>query len=132
MRKLLIAMALLAVLNAQMTPSGGRRSRQGRSQTSISPLETPPATFHGTLRSLTKKEVVLALPEDQSVAFHISHKTKFLKDGKPVKPADIHTDTALTVEGKRDALGNVEAVTVTVDPPVKPAAPPDTVAAPQK
>jgi len=119
MRMLSIAVAVAVVVSAQM-PSGARRGRQGKQgQTGISPLETPPATFHGTLRSATKKEIVLALPEEQSVAFHISHKTKFLKDGKAIKPTAIPEGTTLTVEGKRDLMGNVEAVSVTVDPPAK-------------
>jgi hypothetical protein len=85
----------------------------------VSELETPVATFHGALRSINKKEVVLALPEDQSIAFHVSHKTKFLKDAKPIKPSAIAPGAPVTIEGKRDVLGNVEAVTVTVDSPAK-------------
>jgi hypothetical protein len=121
---IVLALALTGVLAGQV-PSGSRRSRQGKqAQAGISPLETPPATFHGTLRSQSKKEIVLALPEDQSVAFHISHKTKFLKDGKAIKASEIAEGAALTVEGKRDLMGNVEAVSVTVDTSAKPAAAP--------
>ena len=106
-------------------PSTGRQSRQTtrqrQSQGKISDLETPAATFHGTVRSISKKEIVLDLPEDQSVAFHISHKTKFMKDAKAIKPSGIAAGTPVMVDGKRDLLGNVEAVTVTVEkaPPVK-------------
>jgi hypothetical protein len=81
----------------------------------VSDLETPVATFHGTVRTINKKEIVVDMPEDQSIAFHISHKTKFLKDAKPVKPASIGAGAPVTVDGKRDLLGNVEAVTVTLD-----------------
>jgi hypothetical protein len=80
------------------------------------PLETPVATFHGKLKSLSKKEIVLELGEDQSIAFHVSGKTRFLKNGKPIKPAAIAAGAALTIDGRRDLLGNVDAVTVTVDP----------------
>jgi len=74
------------------------------------------------VKSISKKEIVLAMPEDQSVAFHISHKTKFVKDSKPIKPAAVGAGATVMVEGKRDALGNTDAVTVTLDP--KPAAKP--------
>ena len=121
---------LIPLLCAQ-TPSTGRQSKQGRTrqqpQNRGSDLETPAATFHGAVRSISKKEIVLEMPENQSIAFHISHKTKFLKDAKPIKPAAIAVGTVVTVDGKRDLLGNVEAVSVTVDtkPPAKPeAAPP--------
>jgi hypothetical protein len=128
MRKCFLAVALIPMLCAQ-APVPGRQGRQGRGkqqqQNRGSELETPAATFHGTVRSINKKEIVLDLPEDQSVAFHISHKTKFVKDEKPIKPSAIAAGAPVTVDGKRDLLGNVEAVTVTVDtkPPAKPEPP---------
>ena len=124
MRNCVIALVLLSTL-CLPGPSQTRRGRQRQPQTGISDLETPVATFQGTVRSINKKEIVLDMPEDQSSAFHISHKTKFVKDAKPIKPATIAAGAPVTVEGKRDALGNTEAVTVTVDtkPPAKPAPP---------
>ncbi len=122
MRKLLFIVAIAAALGAQ-TPQTGRGGKKGQPQNKVSPLETPVATFHGTLRSLSKKEVVLEVGEEQSIAFHISSKTKFFRDAKPIKPAAIAQGASVTVEGKRDLLGNVDAVTVTVDtkPAPKPA-----------
>jgi hypothetical protein len=117
MWKCLLASALVSLLCAQM-PTTGRQSRQGKRQqpqNKVSELETPVATFHGTLRSINKKEIVLDLQEDQSIAFHISHKTKFVKEAKAIKPSAIAAGAPVTVDGKRDLLGNVEAVTVTVD-----------------
>jgi hypothetical protein len=122
MWKCLLASALVSLLCAQ-TPTPGRQCRQGKRQqpqNKVSELETPVATFHGTLRSINKKEFVLDLPEDQSIAFHISHKTKFVKEAKAIKPSAIAAGAPVTVEGKRDLLGNVEAVTVTVDSSKKP------------
>jgi hypothetical protein len=125
MGKYLLACALVSLLGAQ-TPVPGQQSRQtrqgrrGQPQTGISDLETPVATFHGTLRSINKKEVVLDMPEDQTIAFHISHKTKFVRDAKAIKPSAIPAGAPVTVDGKRDLLGNVEAVTVTVDSSKKP------------
>jgi len=101
-----------------------RRSRP--QQGGISPLETPVATFHGTLKSVSKKELVLALPEDQAVTFYISKKTKFLKDSKPIKASEIADGAPLSVDGKRDARGNTEAVTVAVETNAKPPQPPAT------
>jgi hypothetical protein len=122
MLKCLLALILGSVLWAQ-TQSPGRQSRQGQRQqpqNKVSELETPVATFHGTLRSISKKEIVLDLPEDQSITFHISHKTRFVKDTKSIKPSAIAAGALVTVDGKRDLLGNVEAVTVTVDSSKKP------------
>src|SRR5215471_9675468 len=108
MRDCVLALAFLSLL---VLPASGqsRRGRQRQPQTGISDLETPVATFQGTVRSINKKEIVVDMPEDQSIAFHISHKTKFVKDTKPIKPAAIAAGVPVTVEGKRDALGNTEA-----------------------
>lgn len=116
MCKCLLILLLGAAVWAQAPPAAQRRGKQTqRTANKVSELETPVATFHGTLKSVTKKEIILELPEEQSIAFHISHKTKFLQDSKPIKPAAIKVGAPLTLEGKRDLLGNVEAVTVTVD-----------------
>jgi hypothetical protein len=114
MHKGLLAVLLITALWSRAPPV--RRERQ-QPQNKISPLETPVATFHGALKSVNKKEIVLEVAGGQSVAFHISHKTKFLKDSKPIKPAAIPPNAPLTIDGKRDLLGNVDAVTVTVDSP---------------
>ena len=125
MRKCVLALVLICALSGQ-TPSTGRQPRAGKGrqqpQNRVSDLETPVATFHGTVRSISKKEIVLDMPEDQSIAFHISHKTKFVKDAKAIKPSAIAAGAEATVDGKRDLLGNVEAVTVTLEK--KPAPPP--------
>jgi len=127
MIKFAAAAILIPMLCAQ-TPSTGQRTSQPRSrqqpQNKVSDLETPLATFQGSVRSISKKEIVVDMPEDQSIAFHISHKTKFVKDAKPVKPATIAAGMKVMVDGKRDLLGNVEAVTVTVDPKPQPKAEP--------
>ena|SRR5690349_5716477 len=112
----LACIALLTVstqAKAQVRQPATRRA--GGRQSGISPLETPAATFHGTLKSISKKELILALPDDHEVVFYLSHKTKFLKDQKPIKPSAIPADARLSVDGKRDIRGNTEAVSVTVE-----------------
>jgi len=120
MWKCFAATLLISVLFAQ-PPSAGRQGRQGKArqqaQNKVSDLETPVATFQGTVRSISKKEIVLDLAEEQSIAFHISRKTKFVKDSKSIKPTAIGAGAPVTVEGKRDLLGNVEAVSVTLGKP---------------
>ena len=119
MWKCVLALSMVSALSAQAPPQTRMPTtrRGGSRQSGISPLETPVATFHGALKSLSKKELVLALPEQNEIAFYISHKTKFLKNEKPVKPSQIPAGTPLSVDGKRDVLGNTEAVTVRVESP---------------
>ena len=76
MCKCLLILLLGAAGWAQAPPAAQRRGKQTqRTANKVSELETPVATFHGTLKSVTKKEIILELPEEQSIAFHISHKT---------------------------------------------------------
>src|SRR5579863_1967544 len=101
MRKCVLAILVLSMVCMAQTTTGRRRSTK---QAGISPLETPAATFHGTLTSVTKKELVLGVGEDQAITFYISHKTKFLKVSKAIKPTEIASGALLTIDGKRDAL----------------------------
>jgi hypothetical protein len=109
--------SLILALMAALLPAQPRRAPQHKAspQNKVSELETPVATFHGKLASVSKKDLVLDVGEDQSISFHVSGKTKFLKAGKPIKPAAIAPGSSVTIDGKRDLLGNVDAVTVTVD-----------------
>lgn len=79
-------------------------------------------TFHGKLKALSKKEITIET-EDQPL-FNIGRtgKTRFLKDGKAIKPEQIPMDAALTVDVKKDPDLNPQAVLVMVDmPEAKPA-----------
>jgi hypothetical protein len=116
--KCVLTILLAATVCAAQTQPAARHEKQ-KKQNNISDLETPTATFHGTLKSLTKKELVLTLPEDHEVAFYVSHKTKFLKNSKAIKPSEIPEGAPLAVDGKRDVMGDTEAVTVTVETLVK-------------
>jgi hypothetical protein len=126
MRNCVLTVALVAALCVPALCQVRRGRQQRQPQTGISDLETPVATFQGKVKTISKQEIVLEMPEDQSVAFHISHKTKFVKDAKPIKPNAITAGATVMVEGKRDVRGNTEAVTVTLDPkPAPKPAPPN-------
>jgi hypothetical protein len=81
-------------------------------------------TFHGKLVEITKKEVTIAT-EDQPI-FNIgrSSKTKFMEDGKSIKPEAIPVGASVTVDVTKDPDLNPLALTVIVDakapPPAKP------------
>ena len=119
MRKCVLVLTVACTLSAQ-APVQTRSRRSGTQQSGVSPLETPVATFHGTLKSVSKKELVLEVQNEHEVAFAISHKTKFLKEKKSIKAADIPSGAVLSVDGKRDILGNTEAVVVRLEPDAKP------------
>jgi len=113
----------LLVLPFFLAAQGGYpRTRRG----TTAPLP-PPATapkgvvlvFHGKLKVLDKKKIVIETEESQLLTIKLTSKTKFLSDGKEVKPATIDLDAPLTVDVNQDTDASFLAVNVTVDSPEK-------------
>jgi hypothetical protein len=75
----------------------------------------PSATMHGTLKKITSKDIFILVEGDQSVDIDRTHKTKFMKDGKEIKPADIAPGSVVTVDVNHDPQLHPLAVTLTVD-----------------
>jgi hypothetical protein len=72
-------------------------------------------TFHGTLKKLTKKEILIESDESQLMTIRISGKTKFLdKDSKAIKPTDIDLETVVSIDASEDLDTKLMAVNVRV------------------
>lgn len=76
-------------------------------------------TFHGKLKDLDKKKLVIETDEDQTVSIRLTGKTKFLKNDKAIKPSDIDLETPIMVDATEDADLSVIAIDVIVDLPQK-------------
>lgn len=76
----------------------------------------PPVTFHGKLKELTKREIVIETDEDQALSIGRYRKTKFLKDNREIKASDIPIGASLTVDVTQDPDLKPLAVNVFVDP----------------
>jgi hypothetical protein len=84
----------------------------------------PPAynvagSFHGKLKELSSKEILIETEDEQTVSIHRSRKTKFLKGKESIKASDIDLETMVTVDASEDVDLKLTAVSVTVDPPPK-------------
>lgn len=79
-------------------------------------------TFHGKLKDIEKKKLVIQTDEDQTVTIRLTGKTKFLKNDKTIKPTDIDLETPITVDASEDADLSILAIDVIVDSPQKKAA----------
>jgi hypothetical protein len=126
MKTLGLVLLMTAALVAQ-----GRYSRRGAGNSSTSPQPTYKgltATFHGKLKELTKKEIVILNDDDQTVSIRRNGKTKFLSnDGKEIKPTDLETETLITVDVSEDNDLKPTALKVTADPAQKPKEQPELV-----
>ena len=76
-------------------------------------------SFHGKLKDLSKKEIMIETDDGQIVSFHRSGKTKFLKGTQSIKPSDIDLETLVTVDASEDVDLTLTARSVTVDTPKK-------------
>jgi len=82
-------------------------------------MDLPAATFQGNLRAVTKKDLTIDVKDasDQSLTFRISHKTKFIKDGKEIKRSALEVGTLVAVDATRDPDQKFSALNVIVNPP---------------
>ena len=70
--------------------------------------------FHGKLKQLTDKEIVIETQSNQMVTIRRSHKTKFLRNDEPIHPSDIDLDTPITVEVTQEKR-SLAALNVSID-----------------
>jgi hypothetical protein len=116
---LLLGVVLPAILLAQGAyPYGTRRI--------VAPgTPHPPAykdvagSFHGKLKDLNSKEILIETDDNQTVSIHRSRKTKFLKGKESIKASDIDLETPVTIDASEDPDLKLTALSVTVDPPPK-------------
>jgi hypothetical protein len=71
-------------------------------------------SFRGPLKEIDKNQLRIETEQHQSLTFHRTHKTKFLKDGKKIDPATIAVGTQITVDSEKDPAGQLVAVNVLV------------------
>lgn len=106
--------------NGQIGGSTQGRGQRGRRGT-VNPtnLPAPAVSFHGTLKALTSKEIVIQLvdEEDQTLEMRRNKKTKFLKGDKTINPIEIPEDAKLTVDVVKDPDMKLRAVAVMVEVP---------------
>jgi hypothetical protein len=112
---------IFLLLASLVFAQGVYRSRRGLSRGTPNPqaYKGVAGSFHGMLKELTKKEIMIETEDEQTVSIHVSGKTKFLKGGQPIKPADIDLETPVTIDASEDAGLTLTAVSVTVGPPPK-------------
>jgi hypothetical protein len=110
------------------------RTRRGTLGTAAPPGASVPKgviiVFKGKLKVLDKKKIVIETEDSELLTIKLTGKTKFLADGKTIKPAEIDLETPITVDANQDTDASLLAVNVTVAAPDKkaedkPAAKPD-------
>ena len=130
MRYIAIFPVILALLLPVRMPAQYYPRRGPVAATATSgPYSGPAVTFNGTVKALTKKEIIVDLdPADsgadrQSLTFRVSKKTKFLKGDQPIKPSDIALGMHISLDATREGDLKFSALNVMVAAAGKPAKP---------
>lgn len=74
-------------------------------------------TFHGTLKELSNKEIVIQNDDDQTVVIRRSRKTRFLMDDREIKPSAIALNSLVTIEAAEDVDLKPIAISLSIDVP---------------
>jgi hypothetical protein len=120
MRYIAILTLLLGLFLPARLPAQYARRYPATATANAAPYNGPAVTFNGTVKTLTKKEVIVDLDradpgaDPQSLTFRISKKTKFLKDDQPIKLSDVEVGTHISLDATRDGDLKLSALNVRV------------------
>ncbi|HUE02655.1 MAG TPA: hypothetical protein VMR62_24010 [Bryobacteraceae bacterium] len=124
MRRIAILPVMLMFLLPGNMPAQYYPRRLPSSATATAgPYNGPAVSFSGTVKSITKKQIIVDLDraepdaDPQSLTFRVSRKTKFLKNDQPMNPADIASGSHISLEATRDGDQKFSALNVTVAAP---------------
>jgi hypothetical protein len=109
-----LVIAATLQLTAQYLP---RHTASPNAVASTGAYNEPAATMHGVLHKIGAKEIVIITEGDQSVTMVRTRKTKFLRNGKEIKPAEIALNSIVSVDVGKFADLTPQAVNVMVDAP---------------
>jgi len=122
MPRVLKAVLFMGIVFPALLPAQGiYRTRRGVAPGTPIPgaYKGVAGAFHGKLKELTKKEIMIETDDNQTVSIRRSGKTKFLKGAQSIKASDIDIETLVTVDATEEADLKLTAVDVIVDPPPK-------------
>ena len=115
--KILLPLAATLTLAAQYYPVPRTRIPGGAGGTGINAVPDAVATVEGTFKSADKKFVEIQVESGDTMRMYITGKTKFIRDGKPVKSSEFHDGDPVTADATRDARLNMLAVKIELKKP---------------
>jgi hypothetical protein len=120
LKPLSIVGVMIVVLPAMLLAQYYPRTRRGVVPGTPNPgAYNVAGSFHGKLKELSKKEIMIETEDGQIVSIHRSGKTKFLKGTQSIKASDIDIETPVTVDASEEVDLSLTARSVTVDTPKK-------------
>jgi hypothetical protein len=108
----LLLCALLPVVEAQYR---GRRSAAGTATSTPLPIKGLSVNFQGTVKKLTKKELLLESDDNRLLTMRCSKKTKFRDDDGEIKWSEVDLESRVSVEASEDNDLKLLALSVKVE-----------------
>jgi hypothetical protein len=102
-------------------PMPGGRGRVPSTSGATVP-NVPLATFTGAVQSIDRKKLTLQESDSKTLQFVCSRKTQYYDGDKRITPSDIKPGDQVTVETKRFADAEMEAINVHIERPKAPKA----------
>jgi len=119
---MLLLLAVASLVFSQVgRPIPGGRGRIPSTSGTTAP-DAPLATFTGAVQNIDKKRLTLQEADSKTLEFVCSRKTQYYDGTKKIKSSDIKTGDRVTVDTKRFADGEMEAINVHIERPKAPKA----------
>ena len=107
-----------AVLVLSLAPPASAQYPRARRTVSAGSAPQPykglVVTFHGVLKKLTKKEMLLQSDDNQLLTIRCSRKTRFRDDDGDIKASEIDLESPVRVDATEDSDLKLVAINVTV------------------
>lgn len=118
----LVVLALLAETPASAQMRGRGTRQTGTKASGADPaLNAVVATFGGTVKAISKKDMTIDLDNGNTMEFKLSKKTAFYIGEKQGTAKDVAPEAVVVIEGNKDGFGVLTAMKITVKvPPSEP------------
>src|SRR5579884_3694400 len=123
MRRLALSSILLLVACSFIVTAQRTRRPPANATIVAPPLTGVVVSFHGALKELSKKTILLETDDNQLVTLRRTSKTRFLNQEQQIKADDIDLDDKVTIDATEGNDLKLLATVVHLDPapPKKPA-----------
>jgi len=119
-RRTALRVSIIAILFTQAAFYGQMRGRRGNSAAPAHPeaYKGIVITFHGALKKLTKKEIIIESSENHELlTFRRNKATKFLNGTTEIKPTDVDMETQVSIDASEDVDLKLMAISLDIAPP---------------
>ncbi len=79
----------------------------------------PPATFHGTVHGVSKKQITIENESGNLLDFDINRKTLLMRGKTQISPSDLENGEPVTIEARQEMGRFLVALSITAQPKTK-------------